>query len=144
MHRVIKLTLLEVDAGEPERRLVSYGFIDGTLEHCLNGAPCAVVHAVVEFEVADREFGVIDMVMKRVEFGLVKIMVHAKLDVEPLDCIEILPLEGVIERLAEIEVSQVWRRSSSFRANGSRWPITRNFAARGRTEGESHGQAESD
>src|SRR5215510_3795065 len=117
-----------MNAGKPERRLVSYGFIDGTLEHCLDSSPCAVVHAVVEFEVADREFSVIDVEVQCVELGLVKKVVHAKLGVEPLDCIEILPLEGVIERLAEIEVSQFRRRSSSFRADGFRWPITRSFA----------------
>ena len=144
MHRFVKLTLLEVDAGEPERGLVSHRFIDGTLEHCLDSAPGAVVHAVIEFEVADREFGVIDVVVQRVEFGLVKTVVHAKLGVEPLDCIEILPLKGVIERLAEIEVSQFRRRSSGFGTNGFRWSITRNVAAGGRTKGESHGQAESD
>src|SRR5213595_3590974 len=130
MHRFVKLALLEVDAGEPERGFVSHRFIDGTLEHCLDGAPCAVVHAVVEFEVADREFGVIDVVMQRVEFGLVKTVVHAEFGVEPLNCIEILALEGVIKRLAEIEVSYFRRRSSGFRTNGSRWSITRNVAAR--------------
>src|SRR5438270_8219191 len=144
MRRVVKLALLEVDAGKPERCLVSYGFIDGTLEHCLDSASCALVHAVVEFKVADREFGVIDVVMQRVEFGLVKTVVHAELGIEPLDCIEILSLEGVIERFAEIEVSQVRRRSSGLGTNGSRWSITRNVAAGGRTMGESHGQAESD
>src|SRR5215813_4358321 len=144
MHRVVKLTLLEVDAGEPERGLVSYGFIDGALEHCLDGSSCAVVHAIVEFEVADREFGLVDVVVQRVEFGLVKTVVHAELGVQPLDCIEILALEGVIERFTEIEVSQFRRRSSVFGTNGSRWPITRNVAARGRTKGKSHSQAESD
>jgi len=50
----------------------------------------------------------------------------------------------VIERFAEIEISYFRRRSSGFGTNGSRWSITRNVAARGRTKGKSHGQAESD
>jgi hypothetical protein len=133
-----------VDAGESERGLVSYGFIDGTLEHCLDSSSCAEMHAVIEFEVTYGEFGVINVVVQRVEFGLVKTVVHAELGVEPLNCIEILPLEGVIERLAEIEVSQFRGRSSGFRANGLRWLITRHSAARGRTKGKSHGQAKFD
>jgi hypothetical protein len=39
------------------------------------------VHAVVEFEVADREFGTVDVVVQRVKFGLVKTVVHAELGV---------------------------------------------------------------
>src|SRR5437762_2003203 len=144
MHRFVKLTLLEVDAGEPERGFVSHRFIDGTLKHSLNGAPCAVVHAVVEFEVADREFGVINVVVQRVEFGLVKTVVHGELGVEPLECIEVLPLEGMKECLAEIEVSQVLRRSSTLRATSLHWPITRNSAASSRTKGKSQDCAESD
>jgi len=50
----------------------------------------------------------------------------------------------VIERLAEIEVSQVLRRSSGLRATGLHWPITRNSAASGWTKGKSKNQAESD
>jgi hypothetical protein len=69
-----------------------------------------LVHAVVELEVADREFGVVDVKMKRVESGLVEAVVHGELGVEPLDGIEKLSLVGVIERLAEIEVPQVTAR----------------------------------
>src|SRR5262249_40057474 len=144
MHRVVKLTLLEVDAGEPERGLVSYGFIDGALEHCLDGSSCAMVHAVVEFEVADREFGLVDVVVQRVEFGLVKTVVHAELGVEPLNRIEILALEGVIESFAKIEVPELLRRSSRFRMAGIRWPVTRNSAAHGLKNRKSHSQGESD
>jgi hypothetical protein len=108
-----------VDAGEPERGLVSYRLIDGTFEHRLDGAPCALVHAIVELEVADREFGVVDVIVKRIEFGFVQNVVLGELGVEPLECIEILSLVGVIERLAEMEVPHV--------------------AARGRTGGKSQG-----
>src|SRR5439155_21629247 len=96
--------------GEPERGLVSYDFIDGAFEHRLDGAPCSVVHAVVELEVAYREFGVVDVIVQRIEFGLVKTAVQGELGVEPLECIEILSLEGMIERLAEIEVPQIAAR----------------------------------
>ena len=59
VHRIVKLTLLEVDAGESERGLVSYGFMDGTLEHCLDSSSCAEMHAVIEFEVTYGKFGVL-------------------------------------------------------------------------------------
>src|SRR5690348_11426474 len=121
---MIDLTLLEVDAGESERGLVSYGLIDGAFEHRLDGAPCALVHAVVELKVADREFGIVDVIVKRIEFGFVQNVVLGEFAVEPLECVEILPLVSVIERLAEIEVLQV--------------------AARGRTGSKPQGQGESD
>ena len=124
MLRIVELTLLEVDAGEPERGLVSHGFIDGAFEHRLDGAPGALVHAVVELEVADRKFGVVDVIVQRIEFGLVETAIHRELGVEPLECIEKLSLVGVIERLAEIEVLQVAAR---------RWK-----------GGKSQGQTESD
>src|SRR5690242_14909886 len=113
-----------MDAGEPECGLVSYRLIDGAFEHRLDGAPRALVHAVVELKIADREFGIVDVIMKRVEFGFVQNVVLGELSVEPLECIEILPLVSVIERLAKIEVPQV--------------------AAGGRRDGKSQGQGESD
>jgi hypothetical protein len=67
------------------------------------------VHAVVELEVAYREFGVVDVIMKRIESRLVQTAVLGELGVEPLECIDILPLVGVIERLAEIEVPPAGR-----------------------------------
>ncbi len=105
VERIVELTLLEVDAREPERGLISYGFIDGAFEHRLDGAPGAEVHAVVELEVADREFGIVDVVVQRIELRLVQTMVLGELGVEALQSLEVLSLVGVIERLAEIEVS---------------------------------------
>src|SRR5215472_4696896 len=72
LQRIIELILLEADAREPERGLVSYRLIDSTFEHRLDCAPCALVHAVVELEVADREFGVVDVKVERVECWLVE------------------------------------------------------------------------
>jgi len=45
--------------------------------------------------------------VKRIEFGLVQPMVLGKFGIEPLDCLEILSLVGVIERLAEKEILQI-------------------------------------
>ncbi len=113
-----------MDAGEPERGLVSHRLIDGAFEHRLDGAPRALVHAVVELEVADRKFGVVDVIVKSIEFGFVQNVVLGEFGVEPLECVEILSLVSVIERLAEIGVPQV--------------------AARDRTGSKSQGQGESD
>src|SRR6267378_7510495 len=124
MQRIIELTLLEVNAGEPERGLVPHRLIDGAFEHRLYGAPRALVHAIVELEVADLKFGVVDVIVKRIEFGFVQNVVLGEFGVEPLECVEILSLVSVIERLAEIGVPQV--------------------AARDRTGSKSQGQGESD
>jgi len=143
--RIVELTLLEMYSREPERSFVFYSFIDVPFEHGFDSAPCAVMHAVIEFEIADRKFGAIDVVVQSVEFGLVQTAIHDEFRVEPLECIEILPLIGVIKRFAEKEISQFWGRSLSFGATFSRlWPITRKSAARGRTNGKYQGQAESD
>src|SRR4029077_2174327 len=82
------------------------------------------MHAIVELEVADREFGVVNVIVKRIEFGFVQNVVLGEFGVEPLECVEILSLVSVIERLAEIGVPQV--------------------AARDRTGGKSQGQGECD
>src|SRR5437867_2696434 len=101
---IVELILLEVNAGKPERGFVSYGFINGTFKHPLDGAPSTVVHAVVEFEIADREFGFVNVIVKRIESGLVQTVVLSEFCVEPLDCFEILALVGVKERFVEKEV----------------------------------------
>ena len=62
---------------------------------------------VVELEISDREFGVVDVKVKRVQAGLVESVIHHQLGVEPLDCIEELSLVGVKQRFAEIQVFQV-------------------------------------
>src|SRR5207253_3184667 len=77
-----------------------------------------------DLEVADRKFGVVDVIVKSIEFGFVQNVVLGEFGVEPLECVEILSLVSVIERLAEIGVPQV--------------------AARDRTGSKSQGQGESD
>jgi hypothetical protein len=96
-----------VDAGEPVRGFIAHVGIDGAFEHRLDGPPRALVHAIVELEVADREFGTVDVIVKRVESGLVEAVVLRELGVETLERIEVLSLIGVIERLAEVEVFQL-------------------------------------
>src|SRR5262245_11805178 len=114
---IVELTLLEMDARKPERRFVSHGFIDGAFEHRLDGATCTVVHAIVEFEVAYREFSVVDVIVQRIEVWLVETPVHSKLGIEALKGIEKLSLVGVIKRLSEKQVLQVaahhWLRDKS-------------------------------
>src|SRR5262249_30864762 len=104
---LVELIPLEVDPRESERSLISHGFIDGTLEHPLDRASGALVHAVVQFEVADRKLGVADVIVESIECGLVDSSMQRDLGIEPLECIEILSLVGAIERLSEIEIFQV-------------------------------------
>jgi hypothetical protein len=99
-----------MDAGEPEGRFVSYGLIDGTVKHSLDSAPSFVVHAVIELEIANREFGLVDVVVKRVELGIVQTVVLCKFSIEPLDCFEILALIGVIKGFIEKEIVLLIRR----------------------------------
>jgi hypothetical protein len=66
-----------------------------------------VVHAVVELEIPDQEFGVVDVIVKRIQFGFVETVVLRKFGVKPLDCLEILSLVGVINRLTEKQILQL-------------------------------------
>src|SRR5207245_8337059 len=104
--------------------LVSSGLTYGAYGHSVAGSPGALFQALVEHEVPDREFGVVDVVVKHIEPGLIQAVVLSELGVEALEGIEILSLVGVIERLAEIEVPQV--------------------GTHGRTDGQSQCQDESD
>ncbi len=61
VQRVVELAFLEVDAREPIRGIVAHGFVDVAFEHGRDRAAGAVVHAVVELEVADRELGLAQM-----------------------------------------------------------------------------------
>jgi hypothetical protein len=65
--RVVELIFLEVNPGKPERGFVAYRFINITLEHFLDRAAGAMVHPVIEFEISDREFRIVDVEVERVE-----------------------------------------------------------------------------
>ena len=93
-----------MNAGEPERGFVSHGIIHGAFKHSLDGASSSIVHAVVEFEIAHREFSLVDVIVKRIQSGLIQTVVLCQFGVQPLDCFEILALVGVIERFVEKEV----------------------------------------
>ena len=67
VQRVGRLVLLEVDPREPVRRVVPHRVVHVGLEHGLDRATGAVVHAIVELEVADRELRALDVVLERVE-----------------------------------------------------------------------------
>src|SRR6185369_1439795 len=81
IQRVVELTFLKVNASESERSFVSHGFIDGALEHGLDGAACAVVHTVVQLEITYVEFGIVDVIVQRIELGLIETSVHRELGV---------------------------------------------------------------
>jgi len=70
------------------------------------------------------------VIVKRIKCGFVQNAVLGELGVEPLECIEILSLVGVIERLAEIEVPQVAARGrmdgkSRARPSTMNWRVAR-------------------
>ena len=110
LQRVVRLTFLKVDARQPKGGFVAHALLDVALEHRLDGAPGALVHAVVELEVADRKFRLLDVIVERIELRLVDAAVLGELGVEPLQRLEVVALIGVIERLSEIEVLQVGSR----------------------------------
>ena len=92
VQRVLELALLEVDPREPISGLVAHCFVDRALEHRRDRAAGAVVHPVVELEVADGELRVVQVVVQRVERRLVDAAMLAELGVEPLQRVEEMAL----------------------------------------------------
>ena len=92
LQRVLGLVLLEVDARQAKRRLVAHGLVDVAFEHRADRAAGAMVHAVVELEVADVELGCADVVVQRVELRLVESVILAELGVESLQRVEVVAL----------------------------------------------------
>jgi hypothetical protein len=66
------------------------------------------MHAVAQLEIAQRELRVVDMVVQRVELGLVEAGMLADLGIEPLQRLEVVTLVRVIERLAEVQILQLF------------------------------------
>jgi len=106
LQRVLELALLEVNAREPIGGVVTHLLIDRAFEHRGDRVPRAVVHSVVELEVADREFGVAQVIVERVELRLVERAMLGELGVEPLERVEEMALSRVVQRFAEVEVVQ--------------------------------------
>ena len=107
--RVLELALLEMNASEPERGVVADGFVDCTLQNRGDRAPGAMVHAIVQLEVADRELRLAQVVVQRIECRLVDRAMLPELRVEPLERFEEVPLLRVVDRLAEIEIAGLRR-----------------------------------
>ena len=107
VQRVVELALLEVDAREPKRGVVAHCFVDGALEHGLDRAAGAMMHAIVQLEVADRELGLAQVAVQRIELRLVEAVMLAELGIEPLERFEVVPLMRVVQRLAEIQSREV-------------------------------------
>ena len=124
VQRVLELALLEVDPREPIRGIVAHGFVDCALEHGRDRAAGAMVHAIVELEVADGELRLAQVAVQRIERRLVDAAMLAELGVEPLERFEEVPLLRVVQRLAEIPVA---------RDGLARRPAARAAAADGRS-----------
>ena len=85
VERVGGVVLLELDPREAVGRGVAHRVLHVGLEHGLHRAAGAVIHAIVELERADREFRGLDVVLERVERGLVDSIVADQLGVDALE-----------------------------------------------------------
>ena len=119
MQRLVELVFLEVDPGQPECGLVAHRLVHVAFEHRADRAAGAVVHAVVELEVADRELGAVDVVMQRAERRLVEPVMLRELGVESHERVEELALVGREQRLAEVEIPDLGARGGAGRERGS-------------------------
>ena len=110
LQRLLRLVFLEMDARETERGFIADDVVDVRFQHRLDGAPGAMMHAVVELEVADIEFRGGEVVVERVALRLVDAPMLRQLRVEPLERFEIAALRRLENRFPEVQVLQVIRR----------------------------------
>ncbi len=103
---VSQLALLELNSRQSIRGVVANGFVDVAFEHGCNRVTGAQVHAVVEFEIADREFRRVDQRIQRVEARFVEAVVLREFGIEPRKRIEVQTLLRVVDRLGEIQVAR--------------------------------------
>jgi len=87
-----------------ERGVCPDGIVDIAFEDCLDRTSCTKMHAIVELEITDRKFRMVEMRIERIEVGLIDVMMLRKLGVEPLEGAKVVALIRVIERLAEIRI----------------------------------------
>jgi len=105
-HGIVRLILLEVNPGESVGRFVAYRLGDIALEHSLDGATRAMMHSIVELEVTDRKLCVVDVMVERIELGLVDLVVLGDLAIEALERFEVVFLIRVVERFSEMEIPE--------------------------------------
>ena len=110
MQRVLRLVFLEMDARETERGFIADDLVDVRFQHRLDGAAGAMVHSVVELEVADIELRGGAVGMERVALRLVDSPMLRQFRVEPLERFEVAALRRLENRFPEIQVLEVSRR----------------------------------
>ena len=96
-----------MNPGQPVGRIITYDFVDGTLEYRPDRAAGAMMHPVPQFEIAERKFGVINMEYSVSSSGSSRLVMLPDFAVEPLQRLEEVPLVSVIERLAEVQILQL-------------------------------------
>ena len=104
----VHLSFLEVDTGKPVGSVVAYLFVDSAFEDRTDRASCPMMHAVAEFEIAERKFRVVDVGVKRVEFRFVDVRVLPDLGIQTFQCLEVVTLVRIVQCFAEIEIFQLF------------------------------------
>ena len=69
---VQRLIFLEVDPCQAKDGFVADLLLDIAFDHRGNGAPGAKVHPVGKFKISYGKLGMVDMVVKRIQFGFVE------------------------------------------------------------------------
>ena len=104
VQRVDGLIFLEVNSSQAVDSLIAHLFFDIAFDDPRNRPSGAVVHPVCQLKIADSEFSVVDMVVKRVEFRFIESVELSQFHIEPGDRIEPLSPESTVQGLSEIEI----------------------------------------
>ncbi len=104
---VLRLIFLEMDPRKAERGLIPHDVLDVRLQNSLDGTSSAVVHPIVELEIAHRKFRLPDVVLQRIALRLIQTTVLGELSVQPFQCFEILALVRVVQSLSEVKIPEL-------------------------------------
>ena len=103
---VDRLVFLEVYFCQTEDGFVAYRLLYVALDNRRDGPAGTQVHPVCQFEITHSKLGMVDVVIKGIQFGFIDTMVLCQLGVESGDGIEPVLLKGVVKRLSEIKILQ--------------------------------------
>jgi len=101
---LFRLVFLEVEPCQAVNRVVAHRLLHVPLDDRGHGAPGLTVHPVAQLEIPDTELRLVDVVMERVQARFIEPAVLPQFGVEPGDGLKPVPLKGVIERLAEVDI----------------------------------------
>ena len=117
--RISHLSLLEVNACQPECGFVAHSLVHVTFQYRFDCATRTVVHPIVELEVANEKFSLLDVMEQRIQLRFVQAIMLAEFGIQAFQGLEVISLIGVVDGFAEVEITKITRSSWGVVAMGN-------------------------